>query len=535
MEQILSFSAEEIISQVERMCSTVDLSSKQQLCRLLKYLVDETLAGRADQLKGYTIGVELFGREHDYNTNQDPIVKIHAGRLRRMLRIYYLESGRNDSIRIDIPKGKYVPVFLSNTTGPSKQENSRPEQKYQPVEPVIAILPFRNMTGDPSKEYFALGFSEEISVELTKYEDLTIIDGIHLSGLDHASPDKIKLLRNLGVRFVIEGNVNLDTDRVKILVKLSDIFRKKQIWAERYIKDLSITNLVELQEDIAHEIAAELGSEYGVILQQLTAESNRVKPKVLDTYHAILKFYYFEAHQTPDAAAEAISALEEAIVSDPKSGIATAMLASMYGTHYMLDMPNADMAYEKMGILAEKAADLDPNSLAVRIIFCYKCLAYNEKERFFKEAEKCLEMQPNSRMRLGTLGFHLSLYGDWERGKSILDQVMAEKVQFPRYYFGATTLYHYRLREFEQALVEANQYEMPSLFWGPMLRAAVLGQLGRTDEAKVHIDHLKQLKPDFEEKAFYLISRFVKEDELVDQIIDGLRKAGLTIRQVAKH
>jgi hypothetical protein len=108
-------------------------------------------------------------------------------------------------------------------------------------------------------------------------------------------------------------------------------------------------------------------------------------------------------------------------------------------------------------------------------------------------------------------------------------------VKFPRYYYGATTLYYYREKEFEKALMEANQYDMPSLFWGPMLRVAVLGQLKRIDEAKAHIDHLRLLKPDFEKKAHYLISRYVKEGELIEQVVDGLRKAGLELPRATSN
>jgi hypothetical protein len=84
-----------------------------------------------------------------------------------------------------------------------------------------------------------------------------------------------------------------------------------------------------------------------------------------------------------------------------------------------------------------------------------------------------------------------------------------------------------RLNEFEKAYEEALKYDVPALFWGPMLRAATLGQLDRQSEAQQHISDLKSLKPDFESKAQYLISRYVKEDELVEKIIDGLVKAGL--------
>jgi hypothetical protein len=71
---------------------------------------------------------------------------------------------------------------------------------------------------------------------------------------------------------------------------------------------------------------------------------------------------------------------------------------------------------------------------------------------------------------------------------------------------------------------EAIQYDVPGLFWGPLLRAACLGQLQRQKEAEQNIAHLLKLKPDFKEKARMLIKRYVKEDALVEHIIEGLQK-----------
>jgi len=173
--------------------------------------------------------------------------------------------------------------------------------------------------------------------------------------------------------------------------------------------------------------------------------------------------------------------------------------------------------------------ELDANSLTVRVIYSWKLFINNNKERFIQEVEKCLSKNPQPSMRLGALGFYLCLFGEWEWGKSILDKVMHSTISFPHYYYGASMLYYYRKKEYEKAFTEALQYNIPSLFWGPMLRVAVLGQLNRLDEAQSNIIHLKQLKPDFESKASYLISRFVKEEELVEHVIEGLRKAGMAI------
>jgi TolB-like protein len=526
-----NISPKEIYDQVDRICQSQELSSKQQLCRLFRYLVEETLNGRGKNLKGYTIAVELFKKESTFDTVQDPLVRIHAGRLRRMLKMYYLDTGKKDPIRIEIPKGNYVPVFLPNSFYSDNPDTAPTEQNNLPFEPVIAIQAFKNMTGDPDKDYFALGFSEELSVELTKFEDLIVYNGLESPEKQKSSLEMMESAGKSGIRFIIEGSVSLDSTRVKVLVKLSDVFQRKHIWAERYIRDLSVTNLIDIQENIVHEIAGELGSEYGIIMQQFTTESKSHKPEILDTYNAILKFYYYEANHTAEASLDASKALEEAISNEPGSGIATAMLASLHATRFNLDMPNAEESYKNMEILAEKALRLDPHSLTVRVIYTYKWFTCNDREQFFKEADKCLSMRTNSPMRLGSVGFHLSLFGDWDRGKSLLDRVLDKRVRYPLYYHGAIMLYYYRKQEYDIALEEAKKYDIPSLFWGPMLRVAVLGQLNRINDARTNIDHLKQLKPDFEKKAHYLISRFVKEEDLVELVVDGLRKAGLSIPQ----
>lgn len=108
--------------------------------------------------------------------------------------------------------------------------------------------------------------------------------------------------------------------------------------------------------------------------------------------------------------------------------------------------------------------------------------------------------------------------------KALLDKAMNQNIGFPSWYYGATTLYFYRQYRYELAYNEAIQYDLPGLFWGPLLRAACLGQLQRQEETEQQIAHLLELKPDFQEKARMLIKRFVKEEELVEHIIEGLQK-----------
>ena len=111
----------------------------------LRYIVEESLAGRAKRIKAYSIAIEVFGRDEGI-TPDDPVVRIEAARLRRALERYYLVAGQSDPIRIDIPKGSYVPVFASRVPvmiesnpveGALQTEN---ERKLQSLESLARVL-----------------------------------------------------------------------------------------------------------------------------------------------------------------------------------------------------------------------------------------------------------------------------------------------------------------------------------------------------------------------------------------------------------
>ena len=97
--------------QLARITKSPPLISSPSLCRFLKYIVEETLAGRASGIKEQVLGLEVFDRGHNFNPRLDPIVRVQARNLRSRMAKYYEGPGRYDSIRIDLPKGTYVPVF----------------------------------------------------------------------------------------------------------------------------------------------------------------------------------------------------------------------------------------------------------------------------------------------------------------------------------------------------------------------------------------------------------------------------------------
>jgi serine/threonine-protein kinase len=97
--------------QVERIVSSAAFQRSDRLKHFLTFVVTEALQGRADALKEYTIGVQVFGRESTFDPRMDPVVRVQARRLRARLERYYREEGQHDEIAVELPKGGYAPAF----------------------------------------------------------------------------------------------------------------------------------------------------------------------------------------------------------------------------------------------------------------------------------------------------------------------------------------------------------------------------------------------------------------------------------------
>ena len=107
------FPDSDIRTELERILSSPVFEASQRNRQFLQYVVEETLAGRSDRIKAYSIATQVFGRGDDFDPLQDSIVRIEAARLRRELEHFYLKQGPGPLVQISIPKGTYVPDVVT--------------------------------------------------------------------------------------------------------------------------------------------------------------------------------------------------------------------------------------------------------------------------------------------------------------------------------------------------------------------------------------------------------------------------------------
>src|SRR5262249_42050827 len=190
-----------------------------------------------------------------------------------------------------------------------------------PDKPVIAVLPFTNMSDDPEQEYFSDGISEDLITALSKLRWFFVIARNSSFIYKGRSVHMKQIAEELGVSYVVEGSVRKDDDHVRITAQLNDVTTGSHIWAERY--DRSLADVFAVQDEITEAIAA-------AIEPQLYAAENfharRKPPDSMDAWDLVVRAlsHYWRVTRQDNLVAQAL--LEKAIAIDPNYGQALGVL-----------------------------------------------------------------------------------------------------------------------------------------------------------------------------------------------------------------
>src|SRR5580704_11623404 len=151
--------AKAVREQLSRMVNSPTLVSSPRLCRFLTHIVNRAIDGDFDDLKEFSIAMEVFDRTAEYDPNIDAIVRVEARRLRAKLKAYYEDApGTADPVLIGLRPGSYVPVFRWLDAQPAKHREEI-GAAMAPGGSCVAVLPFVNMSPEPEQDYFCDGIT----------------------------------------------------------------------------------------------------------------------------------------------------------------------------------------------------------------------------------------------------------------------------------------------------------------------------------------------------------------------------------------
>ena len=516
-----------VLAQLERVLSSSVFIASPSLAQFLQFVVTETLSGRRDRIKAYTIAVNAWGRERDFDPQADPIVRIQAGRLRRALKDYYGGEGVDDAIHIALPKGTYVPRFNLEPVAGANNEPRPSVAIMEQKEPSVAVLPLQNLSGDETQAPFVDGFGEELAVYLSRFQAISVIAYYSCRRFRDLAEDVRAIGRQLGADFLVTGSFFRDDSRLRISVALNDAQSGVQLWGQQFDQVLTAANFFAVQDEIIEQIVAAIGSNYGVMPRLVARASREKRTDDLSVYEAVLRRTTFLMDVSPAAHRDAEQALERAVTIDPTYAPAWAALGGMYAAASLLGMQSRDDLLGQALDCIHRALRLDP--------FCqdaYSALANVHLQRRDPQGvgRACLRMvdlNPNDASALGLAGFWLALAGDNDRGLTYLDKAIARNPFFPGWFHLPYLLRHFKRGEYDKAFARAVRINMPGLFWDPLLRAVALSRMGHVGEAQSAVRELLRLEPEFPERADRLLGKVIIADDLREQMLVSLHAAGL--------
>jgi adenylate cyclase len=393
--------------------------------------------------------------------------------------------------------------------------------------PSVAVLPFSNLNGDLEQDYFSDGITEDIITALSKYRSLVVIARNSSFAFKGASGDIRQVGLTFGSDYVVGGSVRKIGQRVRITTQLVETEGGRQLWAERYDRDLQ--DLFALQDEITTTIAARIEPEIGA------AERLRVERKVVPALHAWDMFRIGTKHFYKSTAADNLEAqrlFRRAIELDPNLADAYGYLSYsiVLSMIYFEAEPNKERLHDAVAI-AKKGVELDEQDGLIRFMYGRALLATNAYADALAELKTAVELNPCLALGYCGLGDTLAYEGRVSEAipyfQRAIDLSPYDPLRWAFYSYGA--LAYIFGREFELASEWAQRAtRVPNAhYWAFAHRVSALGHLQRPDDLRTVVPELLQREQDFSRSFARKRLFYVKNSDQLELYLDGLRKAGI--------
>lgn len=304
---------------------------------------------------------------------------------------------------------------LPETTEELAQDATPPEGRI-----MLAVLPLKNLSGDPEQEYFSDGLTEELIAHLGSLQRDRLGVIARTSAMYYKGKNKRidEIARELGVDYLLEGSVRHDGDRVRITAQLIQASDQSQLWAESFEHDLD--DIFALQNEVAQRVARTLRLE---LLPAEQARPRRVRPANAAAYEAFQKGRSFDDRHDREKLLTAIKHYEEAVRADPGYALAYTALSHAWGTLGWAEYIPIDEAHEKEWYYLRKAAALDPDLAEVEVLFAefrmYDIWDWPGAEAGLRRA---FESDPGSEMAVWHYNIILSLLGRFQEALEVANR-----------------------------------------------------------------------------------------------------------------
>jgi TolB-like protein/Tfp pilus assembly protein PilF len=323
--------------------------------------------------------------------------------IRNKTELQITKVGEVELKNVDLPMAIYsVRLPESDSSAPRRAPRER-----------LAVLPFVNISPDPSDEYFADGLTEELITKLSEVKGLKVIARTSVMNYKKKEKSVSQIGRELDAGSIIEGSVRKAGNRIRVTVQLIDSRTEEHLWASHYDKELD--DIFAIQSDVAAKVAGSVSAG----LLQAPAEARAVD---VEAYTLYLKAVQLVHEGTEPGLREAVSLLERALKKDGKFARAHAALGNTWATLATGGYEDFDVVEEKAEPLIRKALELEPESAEANAAMAHVCNVLDRFDQVRTYGERALRTNPNLADTYVALGVDAASMLRLDEGLSLLEK-----------------------------------------------------------------------------------------------------------------
>jgi TolB-like protein/Tfp pilus assembly protein PilF len=483
------------------------------------------LASNADRVVGRD---ELIEVVWEGRIVSDETVGSRINAARRALR----DNGRDQAVIRTVPRRGFrfvTPVTVGPLSGVDTTTSQSTSSEAEPAreKPVVAVLPFVNLSGEPDQEYLADGITGDIIASLSRHRWLSVIARNTIFGFKNRTNIIGELNDKLSVDYVVEGSVRSGGNRIRIGTSLIDAASGAHLWGENY--DREMEDLFQLQDAITMTVVAQVEPELGLAERHRVEKSPPASLQAWDCYHLGMSHFY---RFTAAGNVKAQELLKKATDIDPLFGEAHVGWAYsvILGMVYWNTKPS-QKALDAALAAVERALEMDSQNATFYSIKARVALARREYKVAMAACNTAVELNPTYAAAYCAMGDALAYDGNYIESLTWFEKSLELSPNDPQLWaflsYGAMTLIF--KGDYQKAIEWAERAQnIPNCqYWAIAHHAVALALSDKQAEAKRVTAKLLQIQPEFslqfaQDRLFY-----IKRQEQLDLYLEGLRKAGV--------
>jgi len=562
--------ADEVRAALSHMAASEAFRGSPQLISFLRYVVEATLRGEQDRIKGYTIAIEALGRADDFNPQSDPIVRVEATRLRRAINRYYENGGKLDPVQIDLPLGSYVPTFRRGAVQPAPVASPSPErprgrrsfnwhgaswrslgagamlvglgagayggldywfdfntptpqpialstlaQVRAPTTPVIFIGTFRSGKNSSTVAPETDRLRGKLRDALARFDEVQVVFGPPAGDARGVSDGQSVS------RYALTATVESE-ETGAIRLRLTDIDDGQVAYAHTF------SRVPHNGEDaIIRNVSAALAQPYGIVQANERAKQTRAGSET--EFRCLIEAHDYWRSYNPQQHRRARECLERTVEANPGFALGHAALAQITLEEHRdgVNLRAGDApALQRALAAARRAVELKPGSARAHQALAEVQFARGDYPLAIEAGERAVTLNPYDPNILAGYGGILVSLGERERGAPLIKDAASALAVRPVWHDFLLFLTAYLADDPAGATRYAALLAPDGYPLGLVARALVAAQRGEPETARRALDRLAATRPAWRKDGRGELAKFFPATAIVDRIERDIAQIG---------